>query len=74
MRSIAWGGRYLVVGFPAGIPSLPLNLTLLRDLCDTMTNASLCALGGLAPLPVLSALRYFPRDFGLEDEGSSGMH
>jgi formate dehydrogenase iron-sulfur subunit len=50
------------------------NLTLLRDLCDTMTNASLCALGGLTPLPVLSALKYFPRDFGLEDEGSSGMH
>jgi NADPH:quinone reductase-like Zn-dependent oxidoreductase len=33
LRSIAWGGRYLVVGFPAGIPKLPLNLTLLRS-CD----------------------------------------
>ncbi|MFZ0657526.1 MAG: NADH-ubiquinone oxidoreductase-F iron-sulfur binding region domain-containing protein, partial [Candidatus Binataceae bacterium] len=41
------------------------NLMLLRDLCDTMTNGSLCALGGLAPLPVLSALRHFPADFGL---------
>jgi NADPH2:quinone reductase len=30
LRSIAWEGRYLVVGFPAGIPSLPLNLTLLK--------------------------------------------
>ncbi|HEY0052252.1 MAG TPA: NADPH:quinone oxidoreductase family protein, partial [Caulobacteraceae bacterium] len=30
LRSIAWGGRYLVVGFPAGIPSIPLNLTLLK--------------------------------------------
>lgn len=30
-RSLAWGGRYLVVGFPAGIPKLPLNLTLLRS-------------------------------------------
>ncbi|MFI8683886.1 NADPH:quinone oxidoreductase family protein [Brevundimonas diminuta] len=29
-RSIAWGGRYLVVGFAAGIPSMPLNLTLLK--------------------------------------------
>ena len=29
-RSIAWGGRFLVVGFPAGIPSLPLNLPLLK--------------------------------------------
>jgi NADPH:quinone reductase-like Zn-dependent oxidoreductase len=33
LRSIAWGGRYLVVGFPAGIPKLPLNLTLLKS-CD----------------------------------------
>ena len=31
--SIAWEGRYLVVGFPAGIPKLPLNLTLLKS-CD----------------------------------------
>jgi formate dehydrogenase iron-sulfur subunit len=40
-------------------------LGLLRDLCDTMTFGSLCALGGLTPLPVLSALRHFPEDFGL---------
>ena len=40
-------------------------LGLLRDLCDTMTYGSLCALGGLTPLPVLSALRHFPEDFGL---------
>jgi len=33
LRSIAWEGRYLVVGFPAGIPRLPLNLTLLKA-CD----------------------------------------
>jgi len=39
---------------------------LLRDLCDTLTNGSLCALGGLIPLPVLSALNHFPEDFGLE--------
>jgi NADPH:quinone reductase len=31
VRSIAWEGRYLVVGFPAGIPKLPLNLTLLKS-------------------------------------------
>jgi NADPH2:quinone reductase len=30
VRSLAWEGRFLVVGFPAGIPSLPLNLTLLK--------------------------------------------
>src|SRR3989344_2204032 len=33
LRSIAWEGRYPVVGFPAGIPRLPLNLTLLKS-CD----------------------------------------
>jgi NADPH2:quinone reductase len=31
LRAIAWEGRYLVVGFPAGIPSIPLNLTLLKS-------------------------------------------
>jgi formate dehydrogenase iron-sulfur subunit len=41
------------------------TMGLLRDLCDTMTYGSLCALGGLTPLPVLSALRHFPEDFGL---------
>ena len=30
LRSIAWQGRYLVVGFPAGIPKIPLNLVLLK--------------------------------------------
>lgn len=29
-RAIGWGGRHLVVGFPAGIPSLPLNLPLVK--------------------------------------------
>lgn len=33
LRSIAWAGRYLVIGFPAGIPLLPLNLALLKG-CD----------------------------------------
>ena len=41
------------------------ELELLRDLCDTMTAGSLCALGGLTPLPVVSALKHFPQDFGL---------
>jgi formate dehydrogenase iron-sulfur subunit len=39
------------------------NLTLLRDLCDTMRSGSLCALGGFVPFPVLSALNHFPQDF-----------
>jgi len=37
--------------------------TLLRDLCETLTHGSLCALGGLTPSPVLSALNHFPEDF-----------
>ena len=41
----------------------PENVALLRDLCDTMTDGSLCALGGLTPYPVLSALDHFPQDF-----------
>jgi formate dehydrogenase iron-sulfur subunit len=41
------------------------NGVLLRDLCDTMISGSLCALGGMAPFPVLSALDHFPEDFGL---------
>ncbi len=36
---------------------------LLRDLCETLTHGSLCALGGLTPGPVLSALNHFPEDF-----------
>jgi formate dehydrogenase iron-sulfur subunit len=41
------------------------NVQLLRDLSDTMLNGSLCALGGMTPYPVLSALNHFPDDFGL---------
>jgi NADPH2:quinone reductase len=41
LRSIGWGGRYLVIGFPAGIPRLPLNLTLLKscDVCGVFWGA-----------------------------------
>ena len=41
LRCIAWEGRYLVVGFPAGIPKLPLNLTLLKscDVCGVFWGA-----------------------------------
>jgi formate dehydrogenase iron-sulfur subunit len=38
---------------------------LLRDLCDTLLHGSLCAMGGMTPYPVLSALDHYPRDFGL---------
>ena len=40
-----------------------LHLTLLRDLSQLMADASLCAMGGLTPMPVLSALNHFPEDF-----------
>ncbi|HUF71998.1 MAG TPA: NADH-quinone oxidoreductase subunit NuoF [Gammaproteobacteria bacterium] len=40
------------------------NLTLLRDLCGTMVDGSLCALGGMAPFPVLSVMDHFPEDLG----------
>lgn len=41
LRSTGWEGRYLVVGFPAGIPRLPLNLTLLKscDVCGVFWGA-----------------------------------
>ncbi len=39
------------------------NLRLLDDLCELMLDGSLCALGGLIPLPVMSAIQHFPEDF-----------
>ncbi len=39
------------------------NVNLLHDLCDTMEYGSLCAMGGMTPFPVRSALKYFPDDF-----------
>jgi formate dehydrogenase iron-sulfur subunit len=39
------------------------NLDLLGDLNQLMTDGSLCAMGGLTPMPVMSALRHFPEDF-----------
>ncbi|MBV0892083.1 NADH-quinone oxidoreductase subunit NuoF [Paracoccus sp. Z118] len=46
----------IAAGDPAGIP-------LLTDLCETMRDGSLCALGGFTPFPVMSALTHFPEDF-----------
>ena len=46
--------------------------TLLRDLCDTMVAGSLCAMGGMTPFPVLSALDHYPEDFGLPRSGATG--
>jgi len=41
LRAIAWGGRYLVLGFPAGLPKIPLNLPLLKscDICGVFYGA-----------------------------------
>jgi len=44
------------------------NLPLLEDLCTLMIDGSLCAMGGMTPYPVLSALKHFPADFGLADK------
>ncbi len=42
------------------------QLALLEELCETMVEGSLCAMGGLTPYPVRSALKHFPEDFGIK--------
>ncbi|MBS77414.1 MULTISPECIES: formate dehydrogenase beta subunit [unclassified Variovorax] len=49
-----------------GNQNRPQQVILLRDLCNTMVHGSLCAMGGMTPFPVLSALDHFPQDFGIE--------
>ena len=39
------------------------NLALVADLCELMADGSLCAMGGLTPVPVVSAMTHFPEDF-----------
>ncbi len=51
-----------------------VQVHLLRDLCDTMLAGSLCALGGMTPYPVLSALDHFPEDFGLSNPQHPTQH
>ena len=64
LRSIAWEGRYLVVGFPAGIPKLPLNLTLLKscDVCGVLW-------GGFAARDPKANAAHVATLFRLWDEG-----
>lgn len=50
----------------------PAQEVLLRDLCDTMISGSLCAMGGMTPFPVLSALDHYPEDFGLPRTAAAG--
>ncbi|MCY7338812.1 MAG: NADPH:quinone oxidoreductase family protein [Sphingomonas bacterium] len=67
LRSIAWEGRYLVVGFPAGIPRLPLNLTLLKS-CDV------CGVfwGAFAARDPMANAAHIATLFKLWDEGKIG--
>jgi formate dehydrogenase iron-sulfur subunit len=44
------------------------SLSVVADLCELMTDGSLCAMGGLTPLPVQSALRHFAGDFNRQPE------
>ena len=55
-------GEELINRIMAGDGAEP-HAALLRELCDTMMAASLCAMGGMTPYPVLSALNHFPEDF-----------
>ncbi|MDX3078165.1 NADH-quinone oxidoreductase subunit NuoF [Streptomyces sp. MI02-7b] len=50
------------------------NLALLEDLCELMTDGSLCAMGGLTPMPVRSAIAHFPDDFLARDAGPGSRH
>jgi len=45
-------------------------IALLTDLCETMRDGSLCALGGFTPYPVMSALTHFPEEFGTRQEAA----
>ncbi len=68
-RAAAPGRSQAAVPPSGGGASAPGGLIqqviLLRDLCDTMLAGSLCAMGGMTPYPVLSALNHYPEDFGL---------
>ncbi|RAH97294.1 formate dehydrogenase [Acuticoccus sediminis] len=48
----------------------PRAAALLTDLCETMKDGSLCALGGFTPYPVMSALTHFPADFATMKEAA----
>ena len=54
-----------ITSHPGGQPPQQAQVHLLRDLCDTLLHGSLCAMGGMTPYPVLSALDQHPADFGL---------
>lgn len=55
-------GREVMDRVLAGIDTTR-NLGIIEDLCDVMTDGSLCAMGGLTPMPVRSAMMHFGEDF-----------
>ncbi|MGL4487881.1 MAG: formate dehydrogenase beta subunit [Rhizobiaceae bacterium] len=55
-------GRETMDKILAGV-DVAQNVALVEDLCQVMTDGSLCAMGGLTPMPVLSALKHFSQDF-----------
>jgi formate dehydrogenase iron-sulfur subunit len=55
-------GREILERIQAGSGTMD-DLRLLDDLGETMKLASLCALGGRAPYPVLTAIEHFPAEF-----------
>ena len=67
-------GVEVIDGIRAGAPAQrPQQVALLRDLCDTMVHGSLCAMGGMTPFPVLSALDHYPEDFDLDAAPARGQ-
>ena len=73
--SLAENVRPVALAQPGGMETIDkiisgenpsMNADLIEDLCDTMLHGSLCALGGMIPFPVLSAMKHFPEDFCLE--------
>jgi formate dehydrogenase iron-sulfur subunit len=55
-------GAEVVSEIMRGAPPVE-RLALLEDLCETLALGSLCALGGLTPMPVKSAIRHYQEDF-----------
>ncbi len=47
------------------------NRQLIEDLCELMVDGSLCAMGGLTPMPVMSALNKFPEDFNTPQQNAA---
>lgn len=59
-------GSELIGKIQAG-ENIPENLELVKDLCEVMDSGSLCAMGGMTPIPVLSAMDKWPQDFNKSD-------